>query len=76
MSRQRIPMSECALLSRSNAKCYVGCLGDARFDREVAPYVRARLIGRERFYLREDLDVWVRGGQAGGVAADALLDRL
>ena len=59
MSRTKIPLSECALLSRSNAQRYVGCLGDERFKREVEPHVRSRLIGSERFYLREDLDAWV-----------------
>lgn len=59
MSRTPIPLNECALLSRANARRYVGCLGDERFKREVEPHVRSRLIGAERFYLREDLDVWV-----------------
>lgn len=61
MSRTRIPLSECGLLSRANARRYCGCLGDERFDREVGPHVRARLLGSERFYSRKELDAWIDG---------------
>lgn len=59
MSRQPIPLDQCRLLSRTNARQYVGGLGEETFDREVAPHVRSRRIGAKRYYLRDDLDAWV-----------------
>jgi hypothetical protein len=61
MVRRAIPKSECRLLSRADARRYCGGLGNDRFDREVAPHCLARMIGRERFYDRLDLDAWVDG---------------
>jgi hypothetical protein len=65
LARQRIRHDECALLSRQNAMRYVGGLGDERFDREVGPFVTPRLVGRERFYRRRELDAWVEGNHIG-----------
>ncbi len=59
--RRQIPIGECGLLTRRNAMAYCGQLGDERFDREVAPYCPPRFIGQERFYDRDDLDVWRKG---------------
>jgi hypothetical protein len=56
-----IPLSECGLLSRRNARRYCGCLGEESFDREVGPHVRARLLGSRRFYSRKELDAWIDG---------------
>lgn len=64
--KKRIPLSECALLSRVDARRYVGCLGDDRFDREVAPHCTPRMIGTQRFYRRSDLDAWVAGPHIEG----------
>jgi len=61
VSRTHIPLSECGLLSRTNARRYCGCLGEERFDREVGPHVRPRLLGSERFYSRKELDAWING---------------
>lgn len=61
MARTLMPLSDCGLLSRANARRYCGCLGEERFDREVGPRVRARLIGNERFYSRKELDTWIDG---------------
>jgi hypothetical protein len=61
MGRTRIPLSDCGLLSRRNARRYCGCLGEERFDREVGPHVTARLLGSERFYSRKELDAWIDG---------------
>ena len=57
--RRSIPKSECRLLPRADARRYCGGLGNERFDREVAPYCVARLVGLERFYDRLELDAWV-----------------
>ena len=59
MARQRIPLSDCGLLSRANARRFVGCLGDERFDREVGPFVTPRIIGKERFYKVRELTAWI-----------------
>jgi hypothetical protein len=56
-----IPLSDCGLLSRRNARRYCGCLGEERFDREVGPHVRPRLLGSRRFYSRKELDAWIDG---------------
>lgn len=65
MSRRAIPLGECGLLSRSNARRYCGGLGEDRFDREVGPFVTPRRIGGERFYARKELDAWIdRPGNA------------
>lgn len=70
MARTIIPISECGLLSRRNARRYCGGLGEERFDRVVGPHVTARLLGNERFYLRSDLDAWIVGPvQKAGDAA-------
>jgi hypothetical protein len=61
MARRAIPKSECRLLSRADARRYCGGLGNERFDREVGPHCVPRLIGRERFYDRLELDAWVDG---------------
>lgn len=61
MARVIIPIGECGLLSRKNARRYCGGLGEERFDRIVGPHVRARLIGGERFYVRSELDAWIVG---------------
>lgn len=74
MSRTRIPLSECGLLSRANARRYCGCLGEERFDREVGPHVRARLLGSERFYSRKELDAWIDG--TPGDDREAFLEQL
>ena len=58
MTRQRMPMSEAALLSGANARIYCGQLGKERFERVVGPHVTPRLIGKEKFYLRSQLDAW------------------
>jgi hypothetical protein len=47
------------LLSKADARQYVGGLGEETFKREVEPHVRSRLIGSRRYYLRDDLDAWV-----------------
>ena len=59
--RALISLGECGLLTWRNAMRYCGQLGEERFDREVAPRCRPRYIGQERFYLRDDLDVWTHG---------------
>ena len=61
MTRALIPLSDCGLLSRRNARRYCGCISEERFDREVGPHVRARLLGREKFYSRKELDAWIDG---------------
>lgn len=61
MARTRIPLSDCGLLSRMNARRYCGCLGEDKFDRIVGPHVRPRLLGSERFYSRKELDAWIDG---------------
>jgi hypothetical protein len=66
LARHRIRKDECALLSRADARVYVGGLGDERFDREVGPHVTVRMIGKERFYKRRELDAWVDGHHIGG----------
>jgi len=58
MARKRMAVSEAVLLSRADARTYCGCLGEQRFDREVGPHVTPKLIGSERFYLRQQLDAW------------------
>jgi hypothetical protein len=69
-----IPLSDCGLLSRRNARRYCGCLGEERFDREVGPHVRQRLLGRERFYWRKELDAWIDG--LGQPAGESLVERI
>lgn len=66
MARRPIPKSECRLLSRADAKRYCGGLGDERFDREVGPHVSPRTLGREQFYDRLELDLWVDRLGGGG----------
>ena len=61
MSRTLIPVGECGLLSRRNARRYCGGLGEERFDRVVGRHVTPRLIGGERFYVRKELDDWIVG---------------
>jgi hypothetical protein len=56
-----IPLSDCGLLSRRNARRYCGCLGEETFDREVGPHVRTTLLGSRRFYSRKELDAWIDG---------------
>jgi hypothetical protein len=60
-STNLIPIGECGLLSRKNARRYCGCLSDERFDLKVAPHVRARLLGTRRYYSRKELDAWIDG---------------
>jgi hypothetical protein len=57
--KARIPLSDCGLLSRVDARRFVGCLGEERFDREVGPHVRPRLIGNQRYYRVEELRAWI-----------------
>jgi hypothetical protein len=78
MTRQLIPLAECGLLSRTNARRYCGCLGEDRFDRVVEPHVTARLLGKERFYSRKELDAWIDAGAGVEAMSDreALLSRL
>ncbi|MBL8582819.1 MAG: hypothetical protein JNL61_11410 [Rhizobiaceae bacterium] len=59
MPRRSIPLGECGLLSRANARRYCGGLGEDRFDREVGPHVTPRMLGGERFYARKELDAWI-----------------
>jgi hypothetical protein len=59
----KLRADEVALLSRRNARQYVGGLGEETFDRAVAPHCTARVIGNRRYYRRADLDAWVNGGQ-------------
>jgi hypothetical protein len=59
--RALIPLAECGLLSRTNARRYCGCLGEESFDRVIGPHVTPRLIGRARFYVRKGLDAWIEG---------------
>jgi hypothetical protein len=73
-TRALILLSDCGLLSRRNARRYCGCLGEERFDREVGPHVTARLIGRERFYSRKELDAWIHG--IGQPAGESLLESI
>lgn len=78
-AREVIPLGECGLLTCKNAMRYCGQLGDERFDREVAPCCRPRLIGQERFYLREDLDAGTRSlpvDRLGGTPQAATWGRL
>ena len=75
--RNLIPIDECGLLSRRNARRYCGCLSEARFDFEVAPHVRARLLGTRRYYSRKELDAWIdRKGAPEHPAIVELLARL
>lgn len=76
MTRRAIPLGECGLLSRANARRYCGGLGDERFDREVGPHVTARMLGGERFYARKELDDWI--DRTGGTRQPAVnwLERL
>ena len=77
MPRRPIPKCECRLLSRADARRYCGGLGDERFDREVGPYCAPRLIGRERFYDRLELDAWIdRLGARTQQGPDYWLNRL
>jgi hypothetical protein len=72
MARALIPLSDCGLLSRRNARRYCGCLGEEKFDREVGPHVRARLLGREKFYSRKELDAWIDGSSPAREEEDFL----
>ena len=72
-AKNLIPLGECGLLSRRNARRYCGCLGEERFDREVGPHVRARLLGGQRYYSRKELDAWIAGK---GEAASAMFDEM
>jgi hypothetical protein len=77
MARRAIPKSECRLLSRADARRYCGGLGTERFDREVAPHCVPRIIGRERFYDRLELDAWIDGlGGAGQLSKVDWLARI
>lgn len=60
-STNLIPIGECGLLSRRNARRYCGCLGEELFDLKVAPHVRALRMGTRRFYSRKELDAWIDG---------------
>ena len=72
MARQAIPLGECGLLTRANARRYCGGLGEDRFDREVGPYVTPRLLGGERFYSRKELDAWIDRPTSAGQPVDWL----
>lgn len=74
MARAIIPIGECGLLSRRNARRYCGGLGEERFDRVVGPHVTARLLGGERFYVRKELDAWIAGPVQRG--SNGLLEEL
>lgn len=52
-------LSEAALLTRKNARFYAGQLGEEKFDRVVAPHVRCRRLGGQRYYVRKDIDAWL-----------------
>jgi hypothetical protein len=58
MTRTYIPLSDCGLLSRTNARRYCGCLGEERFDREVGPVSRPGCWAR-RDYARKELGAWI-----------------
>jgi hypothetical protein len=73
MTRALIPLGECGLLSRRNALRYCGCLGEEKFDRLVAPHVRVRWLGSQRFYLRKDLDQWIEGLQPAPTTVEQVL---
>jgi hypothetical protein len=64
--KKPIPLGECALLSRADARRYVGCLSDELFDSEVARHVAPRMIRKRRFYRRSELDAWVEGPPVDG----------
>lgn len=78
MTRALIPIGECGLLSRRNAMRYCGCLGEEKFDRIVAPHVKARWLGGRRFYSRKELDAWIDGDCPRGpvLSGAELVDRL
>jgi hypothetical protein len=72
-----VPLSECGLLTPKNARFYCGQLGEEKFDRCVARYVRAVLLGGRRFYRRRDLDRWIEGlGRPPQPTPEELLDRM
>lgn len=68
---------EPALLSRADARRYVGGVGNATFDREFGGKVRIIYIGKRRYYVRADLDAAIdaRLSQAT-YDPDELIERL
>lgn len=60
-ARPLIPLSECRLLTLSNARRYVGGLSEERFNRDVAPHCTPRIVGSQRLWDRRELDAWVDG---------------
>lgn len=54
-----IPYGECRLLSRANARRYVGDIGEEKFMNLVRPHLTPRRVGTREYWDRKELDAWV-----------------
>lgn len=72
-----VPAVTPALLSRADARRYVGGVGSATFDREFGGKVRVVYLGKRRYYVRADLDTAIDARLAPvAYDPDQLLERL